>query len=114
MEEVVVLVDVVVYDGGEHVVGRRYRVVVAGEVQIEGLHGHHLAVAAACGAALDPESGSHGGLADGDCGPLTDVGEGLAKTHGGGRLPLAQRGGCYGRDQDVFRPRTVVEFLYGL
>src|SRR3712207_9054319 len=75
MEEVVVLVDVVVYDGGEHVVGRRYRVVVTGAVQIEGLHGHHLAVAAACGAALDPESGSHGGLADGDCGPLADVGE---------------------------------------
>src|SRR5215212_2580589 len=114
IEEVVVVVDVVVYDGREEVVGRRDRVVVAGQVQVERLHRHHLAVAAARGAALDPKSGAHRGLADGDRGSLADVFEGLPEPHGGRRLTLTQRRGGYGRDQHVPRPRSVLELLYGL
>ena len=62
----VAVVDVVVHHGGKEVVGRRDCVQVAGEVEVEVLEGHDLAVAAACRTALDPEGGPHGRLADGD------------------------------------------------
>ena len=51
---------------------------VAGEVQVQPLHGHDLAVAAARGAALDAEGRPHRGLADRDGGALAD----LAKRDG--------------------------------
>lgn len=44
--------------GGEQVVGGRDGVDVAGEVEVEGLHGDHLGVPAAGSAALDAEGGA--------------------------------------------------------
>src|SRR6185295_5469608 len=53
--ELVALVDVVVDHRGQQVVGRRDGVHVAGQVQVERLHGDNLAVPAAGRAALDAE-----------------------------------------------------------
>ena len=101
MPERVALVEVVVDHGRQQVVGGRHGVEVAGQVQVEGLEGTDLAVAAAGGATLDPERRAHGGLADGDGGLLADAGQGLPETDGGGRLPFAQRRGGDRRHHDV-------------
>ena len=58
----------------EQVVRRGHRVEVAGEVQVEDLHRHDLAVAAAGRAALDPEGRTHRRLADRHRRPPPDVG----------------------------------------
>ena len=101
--ELVAVVEVVVDHGGEEVVGRRHRVQVAREVQVEVLEGDDLAVPAAGGAALDAERGAHGGLADGDGRLAPDAGQGLAETHRGRRLALAERRRCHRRHHDVAR-----------
>ena len=64
----VALLDVVVQHGGQQVVGRADGVEIAGEVEVDVLHGHHLGVAAAGGAALDAEHRAQGGLPQGDHG----------------------------------------------
>ena len=53
--ERVAVVDVVVDQRGEQVVGDADRVEVAGEMEVDVLHRHHLRVAAAGRAALHPE-----------------------------------------------------------
>src|SRR5215210_1623411 len=87
-EEVVVLVDVVVDHGREQVVGRRYRVRVPCQVEVEHLHRHDLAVAAARRPALDPERRPHRRLAHGYRRRLADVGERLPEAHRRRGLPL--------------------------
>jgi hypothetical protein len=69
--------------------GGGHRVHVAGQVQVEHLHRHDLAVAAPGGAALDPERRPHRGLAHRDRRLLPDMGEGLPEPDGGCRLALA-------------------------
>src|SRR5215217_7556567 len=112
--EGVALVEVVVDHGGELVVGLGDRVDVAGEVQIERLHRHDLAVAAPRGAALDAENGAHRGLAHRYRCRLADVLEGLPEAYGGRRLPLTQRGWRYGGDHHVFGLRPVGELFDGV
>src|SRR5829696_6237068 len=112
VEEVVVVVDVVIHHGGKQVVGGGDRVYVAGQVQIEHLHRHHLAVAAARGAALDPEHRPHRSLPHCYRRRLANVLESLSEPHGGRRLPLAQGSRRYGRYDHVLRPWTILQFLY--
>src|SRR5919112_679720 len=112
--EGVALVEVVVDHGGELVVGLGDRVDVAGEVQIERLHRHDLAVAAPRGAALDAENGAHRGLAHRHRRRLADVLESLPQANGGRGLPLAQRRWRYGGDHYVFSLRPVGELLDGI
>src|SRR5215216_3111575 len=112
--ECVALVEVVVDHGGELVVGLGYRVDVTGEVQIERLHRHDLAVAAAGGTALDTEHRAHRGLAHRHRRRLADVLEGLPEAYGGRRLPLTQRGWRYGGDHHVFCLRPVGELFDGV
>ena len=100
--------------GRAHVVGCGHRVHVAGEVEVEQLHGHHLAVAAAGRAPFDAERRPQGGLANGDSGPLVDVAEPLAQPHGCGGLALAQRGGSDGRHHYVAGPGPVGQRLDGV
>jgi hypothetical protein len=87
------LLEMVVHQGRQQVVGRRHRMEVPGQVQVEQLHGHHLAVTATRRPPLDAEGGTHGRLAQGERGPLAQVGHGLAQADGGRGLSLAQRGG---------------------
>ena len=58
----IALLDVVVQHGGQQVVGRADGVEIAGEVEVDVLHGHHLRIAAAGSAALYAEHRAQGGL----------------------------------------------------
>ena len=109
----VALEDMVVDHGRQQIVGRGDGVDVAGHVQIELLHGHDLAVAAAGSAALDAEGRPLRGLTDGDGRRLADVLHGLAQPDRGGRLALAQRRRRDGRDQNVFGVWAILEFVDG-
>ena len=62
----VALLDVVVQHGGQQVVGSADGVEIAGEVQVDVLHGDDLGVAAAGRAALDAEHGAERWLAQRD------------------------------------------------
>src|SRR5215211_2476275 len=110
----VALVEVVVDHGSELVVGLRDRVDVAGKVQIERLHRHDLAVAAARGAALYAEDGTHRSLAYSHRRRHADVLEGLPQADGGRRLPFTQRSRRYARDHHVPGLRPGGELLDGL
>ena len=108
------VVDVVVDHRGEQVVGRRDRVEVAGEMQIEALHRHDLGVASSRRAALDPERGSHRRLPDRDRRLLADVAEGVAQAHGRRRLALAERSRRDGGHDHVLRAGLAAQRLDGV
>ena len=112
--ERVAMEQVVVDHRRERVVRRGDRVHVAGEVEVERLERHHLAVAAARGTALDPEGRAHRGLPDRDRGALADDAHGLPEADGRGRLPLAERGRGDRGDDHVPGPRPVGQLLDGL
>src|SRR5256885_1111840 len=106
-----VVVDVVVDHRGQQVVGRGHGVEVAGQVEVEALHGHDLAVAATRGAAFDAERRAHRRLADGDDGALADVAERIAQADRRRRLAFAKRCRRNGRDDDVLRLRAVLQLI---
>ena len=103
------VMDVVVEHRREQVVRERDGVEVAGEVQVDVLHGHDLRVAAAGGAAFHAEHRPEGRLAQADHRFLADVIERIAQPHGGGRLALARGRGRHRRHQDQLRVRTRLE-----
>ena len=98
--QLVALIDVVVQHGGQQVVGSADGVEVAGEVEVDVLHGDYLSVAAAGSAALDAEHGAEGGLTQGDDGLLAQLAQRVADADGGGGLALAGGGRVDGGDQD--------------
>ena len=112
--ERVPVVEVVVHHGRQEVVGRRHGMQVAGQVEVEVLEGDHLAVAASGGAALDPEGGAHGGLADGDGGLPPDAGQGLAEADRRRRLALAERRRGDRGHHHVAGPRPVRQGVDGI
>ena len=94
------LVEIVVEEGGNHVVGGGNGVEVAREVEVDAFHGQHLCVAAACRAAFHAKAGTEGGLAqshDGTAAYLVQS-QGEADRHGG--LADACLGGGDGGDED--------------
>ena len=93
----------------QQVVGRAHRVDVAGEVEVEVLHGDDLGVAAARRAALDAEDRAHAGLAQADDRVLADLVHRLGEADGGDRLALAQRRRGDGGDVDVLAVGLVLE-----
>ena len=83
---------------------------VAGEVEIELLHGNDLAVAAAGRAALDTEGRALAGLADAGENFLAEMrAEGLAESNGGGGFAFAERRGRDGSDDDVLAVGRILE-----
>jgi hypothetical protein len=105
---------VVVQHGAEQIVRCGDRVHVAGEMEVELLHRHHLAVASTGGAAFDAQRGPHRRLADGDHRALPDVLHRLAESDGGGGLALTQRRRRDGGDDHVLRPRAVGQLRDGV
>ena len=103
----VAVVEVVVEERAREVVGRADGVDVAGEVEVEVLHRDDLAVAAAGGAALDPEDRAERGLADRHRGVAPDPVEPLGQADRGRRLALAQRRGRDRRHEHVLPPRPL-------
>ena len=105
------LVRVAVQDRGvedrrEQVVGGADRVDVAGEVEVEVLHRHHLGEAAAGRAALHPEHRAERRLAQAEHRAAADVAEALGERDRGRRLALARlrRGHPGDADQLAVRP----------
>jgi hypothetical protein len=90
---------VVVHHRREQVVGRGDGVEVAGEVEVDVLHRHHLRVAAAGRAALDAEARAQRRLAQADGGALPDRVQRVAEADGGGGLALAGRRGTDAGDE---------------
>ena len=97
--QLVALLDVVVHHGSQQVVSAGDGVQVAGKMQINVLHGQHLGVTAAGGAALHAEHRAQGGLAQGQHGLLAQHGHAVGQTHRYGGLALTGRGGVDGRYQ---------------
>src|SRR3972149_5205133 len=95
--QLVAVQEVVVGHRREQVVGHGDSVRVAGEVEVEVLHRHHLGVAAAGGAALDAEGRAEAGLADGGDRPLADAVERLREADRRGGLGLRRGGRGYRR-----------------
>ena len=115
VEELLVVLTRLVEDAdidgrGQEIVGGRHGVDVAGQVEVEVLHGHDLGIAAAGRAALDPERRPHAGLADDGHDVPAEVGpESLAQADGRRRLALAERGRRDGRHVDVVAQGAVLE-----
>ena len=107
--ERVAVVDVVVDQGGQQVVGRRDRREVAGEVEVDVGHRHHLGVAAPGGAALHPEHRPHAGLAQRRRRPDADVAQPVGEADHRGGLALTGRGRRDGRDQHQPARRSALE-----
>ena len=82
---------------------------VAGEMQVDVFHRHHLGITAAGGAALHAEARPQGGFADADGRFLADPVERIAKADGGRRLAFAGRRRGDGGDQDQLAVRLVVQ-----
>ena len=93
------LLNMVVQKGSKKVVGGRNRMKIAGKMQVQLFHGHHLRIAASCGAAFDTEAGPQGGLPQRHHGLLPQTGESLSQSHAGGGLSLPCRSGIDGRHQ---------------
>src|SRR5262249_37050782 len=99
---------------GQQIVGRGDGVEVAGEVQVDVLHRHHLGMAAAGGPALHAEAGAKAGLAQADDGLLADAIEAVAEADARRRLALAGRRRGDGGDQDQLAVRSVLQAFYEL
>ena len=104
----VALLDVVVQHRRQQVVGRADGVKVPGEVEVDVLHGHHLGIAAAGGAALDAEHRAQRGFPQRHSRPLADFAQAVGQADGGGGFPLSGRGGRDGRHQDQLAVRPPV------
>ena len=94
------LVEVVVQQGADHVVGGGDGVEVAREVQVDALHGQHLGVSAAGSAALHAEAGAERRLAQGHDGLLADMVQAEGQADGDGGLADARLRGGDGGDED--------------
>ena len=86
----------------EQVVGRGDGVEIAGEMEVDVLHGDNLGIAAAGSTALDAEYRAERGLTQGDDSLLADAGHRLAQTYGGGSFALTGGSGVDGGNQDQF------------
>ena len=95
-----------VHGSGRQVVGHADGMHITGQVQVELVHGDDLAVATPRCTALDPESRSHRGLADGRYGLLPEETQSLNQTDRGGGLALPERGGRDRGDVDVLAGRA--------
>ena len=109
--ELVAPVDVIVDHRREQVVRGADGMEIAGEVQVDVLHRHHLGVAAAGGAALHPEARPERGLTGAAHRPLADPVQGVAEPNRGGRLAFARRGRGDRRDQDQAPVRPIRDLL---
>jgi hypothetical protein len=107
--ERIAVVDVVVDQRGEQVVGDRDRAEVAGEVEVDVLHRHDLRITAAGRAALHAEHRPERRFAQADERLLADAAECVTEPHGHRRLALAGRRRRDRGDQDELAVRATVE-----
>ena len=96
----IALLDMVVQHGGHQVVRRADGVEVAGEVEVDVLHGDHLGIPAASGPSFDAEHRAQRGLPQSGDGLLANLAQAVGQTHRRGGLALAGGGGGDGGHQD--------------
>jgi|GEM_PF-5974010 len=101
------MVECIVDQGREQVMGGRDSMQVASEVQGEVREGMELSRTATGTSPFRSEDGAHGGLADGHDGAESKPSESLTETDRDGRLPFAERSRVDSRDQDIACPRSV-------
>ena len=92
--------DMVVHHGGQQIVRELDCVEVAGEMQIDIFHRHHLRMSAARGATLHAEHRSDAGLAQADHRSLADAIERVADAYRRRGFAFAGRRRTDGRHQD--------------
>ena len=90
----------VVQHGCQQVVGSTDGVEIAGKVQVDVLHGHHLGIAAASRTALYAEHGAERGLPQAEHGVLAPLYQCVCQTDAGGGFALPCRGGVDGSNQN--------------
>src|SRR5699024_3155777 len=98
--QLVALENMVVQHGCQQVVGCADGMEVAGEVQVNILHGNNLCIAAACSAALYAEYRSQGGLTKGNHHVLAQLLHTVCQTNGGSGLTFSGGSGVNGGNQD--------------
>ena len=96
----VALMNVIVQHGRQQVAGGGNGVEIAGEVQVDVLHGGHLSLSAAGGAALQAEYRAQRGLPQGRHGVFADFPQAVGEADAGGGFALAGGGGGNGRYQN--------------
>ena len=96
------LIEIVVKQGGNHVVGRGDGVEVTGEVEVDAFHGEHLSVASSGSPSFHAETRSERGFTQCDAGFFANgvQSEGKSDAHGG--FPDAGFGGGDGGDENQF------------
>ena len=104
--ERVAVVDVVVQQRGQQIVGKRDGVEVAGEMEVDVLHRHYLCHTAASSATLHAEHGAEARLAEADDGLLADLVQCVTEADGRRRLAFAGGRRADGRDEDEFAVRA--------
>ena len=90
----------VVQHSGQQVIGRADGVEIAGKMEVDVLHGHHLRIAAAGCTALYAEHGAEGGLPQAEQGVLAQLCHSVGQTDTGGSLALTGGGGVDGGNKD--------------
>ena len=93
------MVDVVVHQCGQQVVGQRNRIEVTGKVKVDVLHGHHLGITAPSRAAFHTKHRAERGLAQRNHGALANAVERITQTHRGGGFTFARWRRADGRHQ---------------
>ncbi len=101
--------DVIVDQCRQQIVRSRYRVHVAGEMQIDIFHRHNLRVAAAGCTAFDTEAGPQGGLTQANHGFLADPSETVTEPDCSCGLAFAGLGWRDTCDQDQFSVFLFIE-----
>ena len=107
--QLVVVVDVVVDQRRQQVVGQSDGAEIAGEVQVDVFHRHDLRETAAGRAALHAEHRAERRLAQRDHRALADAAQCIAQADRGRRLAFAGRRGADRGDQDQLAVRSPVE-----
>ena len=98
--ELVALLYMVVQHGGKEVIGCADGMEVAGEVEVDVLHGNDLRVAAAGRAAFDAEDRAQGRLTERHDGLLADLAQAVCQADAGRGLAFARGRGGDGGHQD--------------
>ncbi len=108
----VALLQMVVDDGAQQIVGGGNGVQIAGKMQVDVFHGNDLRITAARGTALDAENRAQRRLAQCDDRLMAQSVESHSKAHGGGGFSLARWRRVDGRDKDELAVGSVLQAFF--
>jgi hypothetical protein len=109
--EPVSLLERIIQQSGQEIMGRRDRVEITGKVNIDLLHRNHLAVTSPRRSTLDPENRTERWFPQGEGGLLPDSGQGLGQSDRDRGLALPGGGGCDRGDQNQLSVPAILDPL---